>query len=158
MSDVSTTDIVKDDLSGRYLTFYIDESLYGVELLNVVEIISIQAITKIPRLPEHLKGIINLRGKLVPIIDVRTKFMLEQKEYDDMTSIVMLNYQSMQLGIIVDRVSDVANADKNARVGLPNLGEVERNKYLNNVMKVDERLVLTLDLDSFFEEDLQIRG
>ncbi len=155
---MNTTDIVKDDLKGRYLTFYIDESLYGVELLNVVEIISIQAVTKIPHLPEYLKGIINLRGKLVPIIDVRTKFMLENREYDEMASIVMLNYQNMQLGIIVDRVSDVANADESARVGLPNLGEVERNKYLNNVMKVDDRLVLTLDLDSFFEEDLQIRG
>ncbi len=158
MSEINKTDTVKDDLKGRYLTFFIEDSLYGVELLNVVEIISIQAITTIPHVPDYLKGIINLRGRLVPIIDVRTKFMIEPKEYDDMTSIVMLNYQGMQLGIIVDMVSDVANASEDARVGLPGLGESERNKYLNNVMKVNDRLVLTLDLDSFFEEDLQSKA
>ncbi len=158
MSDVNKNEVVVDDLKGSYLTFFVDESVYGVELYNVIEIISIQAITVVPHVPEYVKGIINLRGKIVPVIDVRTKFALNIREYDDHTSIVVLNYQDMQLGIIVDRVSDVVNANNSAMVGLPNLGEVERNKYLGNVMKIGDRLVLTIDLDSFFSEDLECRG
>ncbi len=158
MSDINKTEMVSDDLKGSYLTFFVDESVYGVELYNVMEIISIQAITVVPHVPAYVKGIINLRGKIVPVIDVRTKFAIATREYDDHTSIVVLNFQDMQLGIIVDRVSDVVNANNNMMVGLPSLGEAERNKYLGNVMKMGDRLVLTLDLASFFSEDLEGRG
>lgn len=72
-----------DDLSGRYLTFYIDDTFYGIELLHILEIISIQSITSVPSLPHYYKGLINLRGKVVPVIDVRLKFNQEERAYDE---------------------------------------------------------------------------
>ncbi len=156
MSDTNKTAMVSDDLKGSFLTFYVDEVVYGIELVSVIEIISIQAITRVPHVPDYVKGIINLRGKIVPIIDIRTKFNLAEREYDDQTSIVVVNHCDMPLGIIVDSVNDVASVDNDRMVGLPNSTENENSKYLSNVMKMGERLVLTLNLDSFFEADIKL--
>ncbi len=156
MSDTNKTAMVSDDLKGSFLTFYVEDVVYGVELVNVIEIISIQAITCVPHVPEYVKGIINLRGKIVPIINIRTKFMMEEREYDEQTSIVVVNYRDMALGIVVDSVSDVVSVDSNKMVSLPNQSENENNKYLSTVMKMGERLVLTLNLDAFFEADMRI--
>ncbi len=156
MSDSNKSAMVSDDLKGSFLTFYVEDVVYGVELVNVIEIISIQAITCVPHVPNYVKGIINLRGKIVPVINIRTKFMMEEKEYDEQTSIVVVNYRDMALGIVVDSVSDVVSIDSNKMVSLPNHSESENNKYLSTVMKMGERLVLTLNLDSFFEADMKL--
>ncbi len=156
MSDSNKTAMISDDLKGNYLTFYVDDVVYGVELVNVIEIISIQAITCVPHVPEYVKGIINLRGKIVPVICIRSKFMLENRDYDDQTSIVVINYRDMPLGIVVDSVSDVVSVPSDIVVSLPAHSENENSKYLSTVVKIGDRLVLTLNLDSFFEADMRL--
>ncbi|MEF9976118.1 MAG: chemotaxis protein CheW, partial [Oscillospiraceae bacterium] len=94
MDDFNNSNITaEDDLDGKYLTFFIGEATYGVELINVIEIISVQNITNVPGIPGYIKGIINLRGRIVPVIDVRTKIGLEERAYDERTCIIVISWQ-----------------------------------------------------------------
>ena len=111
-----------DDLSGRYLSFYVDDTFYGIELLHVTEIISVQPITFVPSLPMYIKGIINLRGKVVPVIDVRLKFGQEERPYDDKTCIIVVLVENMQVGLIVDSVAEVVSIHDGESNNLPELG------------------------------------
>ena len=144
-----------EDLRGRYLTFYIDSTCYGIELLYISEIISILPITRIPGLPVYYKGIINLRGKVAPIIDVRLKFGQEERAYDDKTCIIMVNISDMQVGLIVDRVADVVTIDGSIRNPPPETGLRNGERYLSSIAKVAGKVVLNIDCDKFFQSDLR---
>ena len=89
---------------GRFLTFVVDEEFYGIEIQYITEIIGIQTITTIPELPEYLKGIINLRGKIIPVMDVRLRFRKQQRKYNDRTCIIVVEIKDITLGLIVDSV------------------------------------------------------
>lgn len=91
----------------KFLTFHLHDEIYAIDIGYVTEIVSIQDITKIPRMPHYVKGIMNLRGKIVPVISTRLKIGLEEVEYTDRTCIVIINYEKVTLGLIVDSVSDV---------------------------------------------------
>lgn len=143
-----------DDLTGKYLTFYIGEKNYGVELQHVLEIISIQSITTVPSTPHYVQGIINLRGRIVPVIEVRLKFGMEQKEYDERTCIIVLNIDEMYVGLIVDQVSEVLAFDSDALAPLPEIGSVNNNKYIKSIAQVKDKLVLNLDCVTFLSDDL----
>lgn len=143
-----------DDLDGRFLTFYIEDTVYGIELLHVIEIISIQLITKVPSVPGYIKGIINLRGKIVPVIDVRLKFNLMERPYDEKTCIIVVVIEDMQVGLIVDNVSEVVTIDKNELAKPPEFSNTITNKYLKSVAKVGERVILNIDIERFFHSDL----
>ena len=108
-----------DELRGRFLTFYIDDTFYSIELCHIIEIISIQPTTYVPGLPDYFKGIINLRGKVVPVIDVRLKFGQPAREYDDKTCIIIVTIHDMQVGLIVDRVAEVSALRQNAAMFRP---------------------------------------
>lgn len=153
MSENIATEVL-DDLNGRFLTFYIGESIYGIELLHVIEIISIQNITKVPNVPSHIKGIINLRGKIVPVIDVRLKFSLSEREYDDKTCIIVVVIDDMNVGLIVDSVSEVATVDNVNLASPPEFGSGYTNRHLKSVAKVGERVILNIDCEKFFHADL----
>lgn len=144
-----------EDLRGRYLTLYIDNTCYGIELLYISEIISIQPITQTPGLPVYYKGIINLRGKVAPIIDVRLKFGQEERAYDDKTCIIMVNIADMQVGLIVDRVADVVTIDDSIRNPPPETGLRNGERYLSSIAKVAGKVVLNIDCDKFFQSDLR---
>lgn len=147
-----------DDLNGRFLTFYIENAVYGIELLHVIEIISIQAITQVPNVPEYIKGIINLRGKIVPVIDVRLKFNQEERPHDDKTCIIVVVIEDMHVGLIVDSVSEVVTIDMTALAKPPEFSSAVANKYLKSVSKVGERVILNIDIDRFFHSDLNASG
>lgn len=148
---------VLDDLSGRYLTFYIGNAVYGIELLHVIEIISIQSITTVPHVPHYIKGIVNLRGKIVPVIDVRLKFNLEEKEYDDKTCIIVVVIDDMHVGLIVDSVSEVATVENDQLATPPEFSDGNTNKYLNSVSNINGRLILNIDIEKFFQSELEAR-
>ena len=122
MEEANVTEI-QDDLTGRYLTFDIDDSIYSLPLNNVIEIIGIQHVTHIPNVPHYIKGIINLRGKIVPISDVRLKFGLDERPYDDKTCIVIVMINDMNVGVIVDRVAEVVSLDKSNMAPPPVTGK-----------------------------------
>lgn len=146
-------DITDDDLSGKYLTFYIDGIVYGVELTNVIEIISVQKPTTVPGTPAYVKGIINLRGSIVPVLDVRLKFNLMEREYDERTCIIVIMIHDMQVAMIVDSVAEVANIDTEVTADLPEFTNVNTKKYLRSIAKVDNHLVLNLDCEKFLQDD-----
>ncbi len=145
---------VMDDLQGKFLTFYIEDTIYGIELLHVIEIISIQNATRIPSVPVYIKGIINLRGKIVPVIDVRMKFKQPERAYDEKTCIIVVVIEDMQVGLIVDRVSEVVTVDQPELANPPELGTTSNEKYLQSIATVGEKVILNIDCHKFFHSDL----
>lgn len=158
MSDTAMIDvnIQKDDLDGKFMSFLIDDKYYGVELRHVLEIISIQSITTVPSTPNYVKGITNLRGRIVPVIEVRMRFGLETKPYDDRTCIIVLNIDEMYVGLIVDEVSEVVTVDEDMLSDLPEFGLVSSNKYIKSIAKLKDSLVLNLDCQTFLMDDMPV--
>ena len=163
---VTTTanNVVVDDLDNKVMSFFIDNVCYGVDLKNVIEIISIQYITtpktetKLPEIMSvnaidgyYIKGIINLRGKIIPIIETRFKLDIEAKEYDDKTCIIIVELDDIQIGLIVDIVHEVMTLANGSTI--PAKKEQREKKYLKAVNKVGNQMVLTLDLGFFINDD-----
>ena len=150
------TTAAQDDLSGRYLTFYIEDVIYSLPLNHVIEIIGIQHITHIPGVPEYVKGIVNLRGKVVPISDVRLKFGQEERPYDDKTCIIIVQIAEMSIGLIVDRVAEVITLDKVDKAPPPISERRINDSYLDSISTVNEKVVLNIDCMKFFQTDLDV--
>ena len=142
-----------DELSGRYLLFYIGDAIYGISLSLVLEIIDIQHITRLPRVAEYVKGIVNLRGKVVPAIDVRLKFNMPERPYDDKTCIIVLDIHDMHIGLIVDRVLEVVTVEPEQLATPPSVGDLT-SRYLSSVSEVGGKVILNIDFDKFFQSDL----
>ncbi|MBR3841484.1 MAG: chemotaxis protein CheW [Erysipelotrichales bacterium] len=147
----TNNNVVVDDLDNKVMSFFIEDVCYGVDLKNVIEIISIQYITTVPNVPHYIKGIINLRGKIIPIIETRFKLDIEAKEYDDKTCIIIVELDDIQIGLIVDSVHEVMTLANGSTI--PAKKEQRDKKYLKGVNKVGNQMVLTLDLSFFINDD-----
>ena len=143
----------EDDLANISLTFYVGDTLYGLPLSNVLEIISVQPIATVPGVPAYVKGIINLRGGIVPVVDIRLKFGREEKEYDDLTSIIITELRDMTVGIIVDRVSNVVSLENLDMSSLPEFNNVNANRYMTSVARLGTELLMNLDCETILEDD-----
>jgi len=137
----------QDDLLGKYLTFMIDDTLYGIELLYVIEILSIQAITRVPGVPAHIKGIFNLRGQIVPVIDMRLRFNKPEKEYDERTCIIVVDYNDNQVGLIVDQVAEVLSLESSNLEKIPQFSNINNNQYLKSIGKLPSKNILNIDCE-----------
>lgn len=144
-----------EELNNRYMLFYIGEAIYGVPLALVLEIIQFQKITHLPTLPHHIKGIVNLRGKVVPVIDVRLKLNLEERPYDDKTCIIVLDIHEMHIGLIVDSVLEVFTPAEGSLAPPPTTGD-QGGKYLSSVGQFKNKSVLNIDCDKFLQNDLDL--
>jgi purine-binding chemotaxis protein CheW len=111
VNDVDMNNFEEDTQHGRFLTFSLEEEVFGIEIKYVTEIVGIQSITKVPEVPAYIKGIINLRGKIIPVIDVRLKFGKQPMVYDDRTCIVVIDITEVSVGLIVDNVDEVLTID-----------------------------------------------
>jgi len=148
----NTQEIEEDTQKDRYLTFMIGNECYGIEIKYVTEIIGIQAITEIPELPEYVKGIINLRGKIIPVIDVRLRFKKEEKEYNDRTCVIVVDIQEISIGMIVDSVAEVLTIPEQDIVDPPQINKGAGNKYIKKIGKVGNAVKLLLDCDKLLNE------
>jgi purine-binding chemotaxis protein CheW len=135
----------EDTQHGRYLTFNLGEEVFGLEIRYVTEIIGMQPITKIPEVASYIKGIINLRGKIIPVIDMRLKFGKEAAEYNDRTCIIVIDTQELVVGLIVDKVSEVMTIEDENVVPPPDQKSGIRNRYIQGIGKVDGNVKLLLD-------------
>ena len=118
------------------LFFNIDNSVYGVEIEFVNEIIGIEQITVVPKIPDYIKGVINIRGKVVPVISIRKRFGMEEIPYDDRTCIIVLEFENgTQVGVIVDRVQEVVMVEKSSISKVPDSKNVNANRYIKNIIK-----------------------
>jgi purine-binding chemotaxis protein CheW len=146
-------EIEEDTQKDRYLTFSLGRESYGVEVRYVTEIIGIQSITEIPEMPEYVRGIINLRGKIIPVMDVRLRFKKEPKDYNDRTCIVVINIQGASIGLIVDSVSEVIAIPEQDVVDPPQMNKGFNNKYIKKIGKVKNDVKLLLDCEKLLTED-----
>ena len=145
-------DLEEDTQKEKYLTFVLDNESYGIGINNVTEIIGIQPITLIPELPDYIKGIINLRGKIIPVMDVRLRFKKQFREYNDRTCIIVVDMKDLSIGLIVDSVSEVLIILDQDIVPPPNLNKVS-NKYIRGIGKTDKEVKLILDCNKLINDD-----
>lgn len=137
---------------GKFLTFALDGEEYGVEILKVKEIIGIMNITSVPRTPEYVKGVINLRGKVIPVIDLRLKFSMEKHEYDERTCIIVIDIadasgKRIMMGIVVDSVSEVLNIRSEDVEDTPAFGARMNTGFILGMAKVKGDVKILLDID-----------
>ena len=146
------------ELENKWLTFWMDKQLFGVSIAGIEQIVSMQPITVVPEYPSYAKGIISLRGNVIPLIDLRLRLGKLEKEYDDHTCIIINQVEDSQLGFIVDEVDAVITIPRSAISSPPQVGESSTNRYLTGVAKVEsddgpEKIVLCLDAAKVLYED-----
>lgn len=144
----------EDTQYGRYLTFNVADEIYGIEIEYVTEIIGVQPITRIPEVAKYIKGVINLRGKIIPVIDVRLKFRRKEAEYDDRTCIIVVDTEEINVGLIVDRVADVKTINDENITPPPNGKRGVRDKYIHGIGKIEGEVTLLLDCKKLLEEEI----
>jgi len=137
---------------GKYLIFQLGKEEFGIDVLKVREIMGVQDITPVPKLPAHVKGVLNLRGKIVPVVDLRLKFGLETKEYTQRTCIIVVQVAAAEagptlIGIVVDGVADVLNISDSDVEATPGFGEGADTSYLLGIAKIKGQVKLLLDID-----------
>lgn len=149
---------LEDTQKEKYLTFSIGNEMYGIEIRYVTEIIGIQPITEVPELPEYIKGIINLRGKIIPVMDVRLRFKKQYKEYNDRTCVIVIDIDDVCIGLIIDSVSEVLSIPDSEIVAPPEVNK-HGNKYIKGVGKVGNVVKLILDCHKLLSDnDLEALG
>ncbi|MDP2102994.1 MAG: chemotaxis protein CheW [Methylotenera sp.] len=140
-------------VAGEYLTFTLRSEEYGLEILKVQEIRGYDNVTKIANTPEFIKGVINLRGKIVPIVDLRMKFHLESVTYDDYTVVIILNLSDRVIGVVVDGVSDVTNLKSNQIRELPSLVASIDTQYIVGLATVESKMLILVDIEQLMNSD-----
>lgn len=146
-------DMEEDTQKGKYLTFSLGNESYGIEIQYVTEIIGIQTITEIPELPDYVKGIINLRGKIIPVMDVRLRFKKEVKDYNDRTCIIVIDIMDLSIGLIVDSVAEVMNIPEQDIEVPPKMNKGYNNRFIKNIGKVGNEVKLLLDCERLLNGD-----
>jgi purine-binding chemotaxis protein CheW len=136
---------------GKYLTFALAGEEYGIGILKVKEIIGVMAVTPIPRTPPHIKGVINLRGKVIPVVDLRLKFRMESVDYTERTCIIVTEIAAgaskIAMGIVVDSVSEVLNIKAGEIENTPNFGSKLDTAYILGMAKIGQSVKILLDID-----------
>lgn len=136
----------EDTQKDKYLTFHLAGEDYGIEIRFVIEIIGIQSITDVPDMPSFIRGVINLRGKVIPIMDVRARFELEGREYDDRTCIIVVNVDGTEVGLVVDEVSEVADIPESNVEPPPKTSANSENNYIQGMGKIENNVKILLDV------------
>lgn len=145
--------IVAAGESREYLTFTLGEEEYGIDILNVQEIRGYDAVTKIANSPDFIKGVINMRGIIVPIIDMRLKFKLGDVEYNQFTVVIILNISGRVIGMVVDGVSDVVALKGEQIRPAPEFGAVLDTDYIDGLATLEERMVIVVDIEKLMTSD-----
>jgi purine-binding chemotaxis protein CheW len=153
MSDADTAVISESAraTAGKYLTFALDSEEYGLEILKVQEIIGIMKVTRVPKAPPYVRGVINLRGKVIPVVDLRLKFAMDSKADTERTCIIVVQItrqsSRITMGIIVDDVSEVLNITGEQIEGAPSFGSSVDTEFILGMGKVGQKVVMLLDID-----------
>jgi len=140
-----------DDRAGKYLVFHLGNEEFGIRVLKVREIMGVQDITAVPQTPSYVKGVINLRGKVIPVVDLRLKFGLEAVEYTQRTCIIVVQVRGevslMQVGLVVDTVSEVLNLVGSDIENTPDFGSQLTTPFILGMAKVKGKVKILLDID-----------
>jgi purine-binding chemotaxis protein CheW len=137
----------KDGAGSEFLAFTLGSEEYGIDILKVQEIRGYEAVTRIANAPEFIKGVINLRGIIIPVVDMRIKFKLGTPVYDQFTVVIILNIGGRIMGMVVDSVSDVTTLSPEQIKPAPEMGTAFNSDYLVGLGTVDERMLILIDID-----------
>ncbi len=143
----ATNSETEDTQKNKYLTFHLAGEDYGIEIQYVIEIIGIQNITDVPDMPEFIRGVINLRGKVIPIMDVRARFGLEAHEYDERTCIIVVNIDTTEVGLVVDEVSEVADIPEDHVEPAPKTNKNNDDNYIQGMGKINNEVKILLNIN-----------
>ncbi|HUJ22080.1 MAG TPA: chemotaxis protein CheW [Bryobacteraceae bacterium] len=150
-TDDKISAVKADERAGKYLVFHLGSEEFGIRVLKVREIMGVQDITAVPQTPAHVKGVINLRGKVIPVVDLRLKFGLPAVEYTQRTCIIVVQVQgdtnSMLMGIVVDGVAEVLNLVAGDIEDTPDFGQGVATPYLLGMAKIKGKVKILLDID-----------
>jgi purine-binding chemotaxis protein CheW len=143
--------------AGKYLTFFLEDEEYGIGIIKVKEIIGIMPVTTIPRTPEYVKGVINLRGKVIPIVDLRIRFGMPSREYNQKTCIIVVEIDSgagiVLIGIVVDAVSEVLNIKEKDIEDTPEFGTQLNTDYILGMAKMEGGVKILLNIDRALSQE-----
>jgi purine-binding chemotaxis protein CheW len=139
--------------SRQYLTFNLGEERYGLEILKVQEIIGRTEFTPLPNMPEHVRGVINLRGTVVPVVDLRSRFRMKTRAYDKLTAIIVVNVRSKTMGIVVDTVADVMGIPEESIQDTPSFSASQKisSDYIAHIGKVGNTMIILLDIEKVLD-------
>jgi purine-binding chemotaxis protein CheW len=151
--NISNSELMEDAQKGRFLDFLVGNESFGIEITYVTEIIGIQSITEMPEMPSYVKGIINLRGRIIPLIDVRLRFGREPKPYDDRTCVIVVGVNGFSYGLIVDSVSEVLSIPDEEIAPLPGINSASGNRFVKNIGKTANGIVLIVDCEKLLTSD-----
>ncbi|MDH4127561.1 MAG: chemotaxis protein CheW [Spirochaetota bacterium] len=151
-------DAKKKESLKQLVTFTINTEEYGLEILKVQEVVRLPHITRLPRAPIFIKGVINLRGNIIPIIDLREKFGMEAKKYSETTRVIIVEVAEKRIGMIVDNVSQVVRVNESDVAPPPPMISGITNEYLSGVVRLEDRLIILLKVDDILstEEVIQL--
>ena len=137
----------------RYLTFFLGEEQYGIPIDRIKEIIAMMKVTFVPKTPNYMRGVINLRGSIIPVVDTRLRFGMEQREADMHTTIIIVEVEKVNIGFIVDRVEEVASIDAAQLSAPPKFGSHIDIDFICAMVQIEENVVMILDVLKLFEAD-----
>ena len=143
----------EDTQKDKYLTFTVGKEDYGIEISHVTEIIGIQKITDVPDMPHYIKGVINLRGKVIPVMDVRLRFRMPEREYDDRTCTVVVSVNGTPVGLVVDTVKEVVDIPENQIELPPEVAESSTQRYIKGLGKIGEDVKILLDVEKLVRNE-----
>jgi purine-binding chemotaxis protein CheW len=149
----AATGAEKKGKGGKFLSFFLSAEEYGIEILKVQEIIGLMPITPIPKMPSFIKGVINLRGRIIPVIDLRLKLNMEEAKHTEETCIIVVQAYGMQTGIVVDKVSEVLDIASENVDEAPAMGAAVGTEYILGIGKAGDKVKLLLDIDKVLSKE-----
>lgn len=153
MSKLKHDEATIDEATHEYLTFTLGEETYALDILSVKEIRGYEAVTKIAKAPEFVKGVINLRGEIVPIVDLRLKFDVGEATYTEFTIVIVLHVQDRFVGIVVDAVSDVIALTAEEVRPAPEFGVAFDSRFLKGLAQAGDQMVILLNIEKLISSD-----
>lgn len=145
--DTSTAEYI------QYLSFWVDSQLYGIPIADVVQIIGAHQIIAMPEYPDYAKGIINLRGEIIPVIDIRIRFHKVEKDYKERTCIIVVNINDKHVGFIVDAVDEVTSIKADDIAKTPDMSNEGSSRFITGIGKLKDAVVLLLDANKIIQSD-----
>jgi len=151
--DTFDEDAEGDEQKDKYLTFHIGKENYGIEIRHVIEIIVMQEITVVPDMPAFIIGVINLRGQVISVMDIRARFKMAAREYDDRTCIIVVKINDISMGLIVDTVNEVIDIPESQMDPPPRTHSGIGSSYIKGMGNVDNSVKILLDIEKILDED-----
>ena len=139
----------------KVLTFNIGEQVYGIEIPYVVEIIEVSPITAVPGVPDYIKGIINVRSKIVPVVNIRSRFGKPEIPFTDRTCVIHVSTGDTSVGLIVDSVADVTSITEKHISKTPELNNINQSKFIKFILEMDDGIKLVLDVDKIIDDQIR---